>query len=365
MLRLWNHPKTKAARIYFSFDVVREATDNVKGEWRYKDVKVWLESSREGGADIHTIVKGADSISDDKLDSFQAAVLSASGLAGNEAWDELVLIAQSQDSSESHLPDHDIVNRKQSDEYKSNRKRQIEAGRLDLTRIQFPGKTRIAISSNESELIRSLISTHPDVSVRREDLDVADFKIVDDEGNTLLIERQRCTNDGVMTDFERSLKTKGRLFEKADKLSFIADNSDQQIVPVLIMEGSVYENSGGLLIQQIDGAIAFLASSQRISVLNTVNASHSAHVILKLAAAFVAGGIKHEKASRQKPKMLFDQKINILRAIPGVDTQTAETLLKQFGSIKGLAVATHEELATVKGIGPKRATDIIRALGAL
>jgi ERCC4-type nuclease len=167
----------------------------------------------------------------------------------------------------------------------------------------------------------------------------------------------------VKTDFERSLTSEGRLFQKADRLTFIAENSDQHIVPVMLLEGDVYQNSKGLSLTQIDGAISFLAGVQRISILSTVNAKHSAHMILRLASAFLSGQMLPSDRSKAKPKALFEQKMNALRALPGVDEITAELLLREFGSIQALASAGADRIAAIKGIGPHKANAIARVFG--
>jgi ERCC4-type nuclease len=361
MLKIWTHPKTHASRVYFNFDAIKSATNKVKGGWRYKDVKVWMESAKEGGIDIHTIIKGDETIADALLDEFQAAILDCVGLSGREAWEEVISIAESFEADEGSS-----ARSKRGDDGESTKSSRVaEARNLDLARVPIKGKIKLYMSNKEPELMRSLLSTNPAITIRRVDLDIADYRVEDESGNVLLIERQRCTDDGVKTDFERALKSKNKLFNKTDALSFLQDQSENHVLPFLILEGDVFGNSQGLMLSQIDGAIAFLSAAQRISVLSTVNANHSAHVILKLANAFISGELRQLSQSKQKSNVLLEQKLNVLRSLPGIDEHLAADLLKHFGSVGAIAKASQEELSAIKGVGAKRASAISKVLGAV
>lgn len=368
MLRIWNHPQTHEARLYFTYPVIKKATKAVKGPWRYKDARMWFQSSETGQPEIHTVISGEEGVGGELLDRFQSAAMKEAGLDGGEAWDELVTLAMDDEkkASESDTTSHpthaeSVIS---AGSEAANKRRLIEASKLDIALIKIPSPITIEIDSRETKLIENLLKAHPQITVTRSSLEVADFRVYDHEGGELLIERKRCTGDGHKTDFETSLQAGARLFDHSERLQFIAANSDHQIIPILILEGNVYGNAGSMLLKQIDGAISYLAAVQRISVLSTYSASHSAYLIAKLASHFVSGRYASRSSGRAKPKGLFAQKRHVLESIPGVSEVLAENLLEKFGSVKGVSIATEEELASVKGVGRKRAKEIVRVLGA-
>lgn len=371
MLRLWTHPQKQSVRLYFSVPVTKKAIKAVDGSWRVKDVKLWLESASNGQAEIFTVIKGNESIPEGILDRLQAAALDAVGLSGDEAWDELVNLAtryEEDEKTRKHLIDeqkrkgqHEINAGKEA----ANSDRFRETMRLDVASLEMSSPITIQVDSKESKLIENLIASHPKIKVERSQLGYSDFRIQDNKGNELLVERKRCTGDGHQTDFESSFSLKGRLFEQSDKLGFISENSDHQIIPIVILEGNVYGNAGSLTIHQIDSGISLLSAVHRLSVLSSYSANHSAYLIAQLAIKFSSGQMTQLDGSQKKPKALYEQKKHVLESLPGVSSKISDSLLQQFGSVKGVAIANEEELASVKGIGFKKAKDIIRVLGVI
>jgi Fanconi anemia group M protein len=365
MLSLWTHPKTKVARLYVSTSILRKATKAVGGKWRYKDTKVWFESGDSGEVEISVQVPSED-VSDQKLAEFQEAVLDAEGLDGKEAWDELVSRSENPAPESEGLAKSEPAKPSSADKTSHPRKRLSEARKLDIAKVSIESRVTIEIDARESKLVENLLKAHPMISVRRSNIGMADFRIRDASGNELLIERKRCTGDGHRTDFEHAVQEGSRLFHESDRLRFIADQSDHQVVPVLLLEGDVHDNARTMSISQIDGAISVLSAVHRLSIINTYNVSHSAFLIAKLASKFSEGDFARPlPAHRNKPKALLEQKLHVLESLPGIRKVTAEALLEKFGSIAAVAAANEEELSKVSGVGAKRAKDILRVLGRL
>jgi len=200
------------------------------------------------------------------------------------------------------------------------------------------------------------------VTVQRISLPLGDIAVEDREGNQLLIERKRCDSGSAKTDFEISITDDGRLFDQSERLKMAVGASEQQVIPVVLLEGDVYGNSTTMLCQQIDGAISFLSAVQKVSVLPVYNLNHSAYLILKLASHFVDGLYSPVSLHRAKPKAIFEQQKYILEALPGVSSKVADTLLETFGSVRNVMAASHEDLLKVKGLGPKKVKAMLQVL---
>lgn len=370
MMHLWKHPKTQAIRLYIAPKLIKPAIKAVGEEWEPKAVKAWIE---EDGSHwkIKVSVRMDGPAPAESIDALKSVLLDDAGLSGNETWDDLVKAAEDADEKQQskHLAPETPTAKKKPSGTPPASKRVKEAGRLDVSSIKMAGPVTIEIDHRETKLISEILDKHPKITVKRVALELADFRVEDREGNELLIERKRCepteaSPDG-RNDFESSIIGDGRLFDQSERLKFKAANSDHQVIPIVLLEGDVYEHSTKMLVQQIDGAISFLAAIQRISVMTSYSANHSAYVIAKLASHFIDGLYTPVSMHRAKPKALWDQKRYVLESLPFISSGIAEALLGRFGSVRGVAKAEEHELASVKGMGPKRSREVIRVLGEL
>ncbi|WP_273208786.1 ERCC4 domain-containing protein [Marinobacter subterrani] len=383
MLRLWRHPKTQAIRLYFSKKTIANALADADVALDPETVKGWIQQNRSGRPEVWVSVKSEVTNNRAPLSGIRDALERTDDFLASDSWDTLVEQAQNPKSytkpqseppvsPENHCEanNHDAEALETTDDHTAaagsdaqNRKRYYEAGRLDITSIKMPKPITIEVDHRETRLISDLLSAHPLISVETSQLELADFRITDREGNELLIERKRCTGDGMKTDFEASIQTSGRLFDQSERLRFQVSNSDHQVIPVIILEGNVHANATSMLLQQVDGAISFIAAVQRISLLSTYNANHSAYAIAKLASHFIDGLYTPVSLHQAKPKALFSQKTYVLESLPGISTKIAEALLEHFGSVRAVTQASEGELVRVPGIGAKRAREISRVLG--
>lgn len=364
MLNLWKHPKTQSIRLYLAPKLIKPALAAIGESWDPKSVKAWLEEV-DSYWSIKVTVRAEEPAPPEAIDALKSVLLEAAGLTGNETWADLV--AQAETSSKPQPPKSKATPRAQADS-PSKGSRAAEAARLDISKIKMPGKITIEVDHRETNLISELLGKHPDITVKRVTLDLADFRVEDGEGNELLIERKRCipteSSPDARNDFEASVVSDGRLFDQSERLKFKAANSDHQIIPIILLEGEVHQ-SRSMLIQQIDGALSFLAAIQRVNILTSYGANHSAYQIAKLASHFCHGLYSPVTMHKSKPKALWDQKKYVLESMPGVSSGIAEALLERFGSVRAVAMAEEHELASVKGVGPKRSREIIRVLGEL
>lgn len=222
--------------------------------------------------------------------------------------------------------------------------RASETEALDLQSIKIPDPVKIVIDHREPEELFALISNLPNVEVIRDALDVGDILINDE----IIIERKCCT--GTRTDFEASIIDEDkRLFTQSEKLRL-----QEGAIPIVLIEGPVHTNSRTMLIQQIDGALSFLAVLQGMSVINTLSLHHTAYFLLKIATHHKSG-LGYSLALRgKKPSLLSDQLAFTLEGMPGVSTGLARDLADRYGSLAGIVRASKSELLGIKGLGPKK-----------
>jgi Fanconi anemia group M protein len=182
------------------------------------------------------------------------------------------------------------------------------------------------------------------VDVRVETLPVGDYVISD----RVCIERK------TIPDFESSIVS-GRLFEQAERLSEAYER------PIMIMEGDreEFRMKGAV----ISGALASLYIDYDIPVITTSGPRESAEMIRHIS--------RHEQEkNRREPSVKGGARSftesqfmeRIIGNMPGVGLETARNLLGHFGTVRGVAEATEEELIKVDNVGKKRAKAIFELM---
>jgi Fanconi anemia group M protein len=134
--------------------------------------------------------------------------------------------------------------------------------------------------------------------------------------------------------------------------------------PLLLLEGD-YLHAGRRRVHPnaLRGAIAFVAVNLEVPVLCAGDAEESAQFLYLIARHAQAEGRKPAVRHRPGPRSdgLSRAQIEILSILPGVGEALAATLLRHFGSLERVMLATEEELREVRLIGPRKAARI-RAL---
>lgn len=319
-------------------------------------VKVWIERSDtlmagwviKGKGDMSGLGRGL---------AVQKRVIEALGISPGASWEDLVRLAK-ETSPKSRARK---TNQSSARSVSAPAFRAEEAEALDIASIQMKGPVTIQVDHREPTSLTSLLLRHPMVTVESVSLDLGDIAVEDAEGNRLIIERKRCEGAG-KTDFEASIQTDGRLFDQSERLKLAASTGDQQVIPIILLEGDLYRNAQSMLCQQLDGAISFLAVIQQVSVLPTLNHNHTAYVILKLAAHFTQGLYSPVTLHKAKPKALFEAQAYVLESMPGISSKAAEMLLSHFGSVRKVMTASKSELLAIKGLGPKKVDNLLKVL---
>lgn len=146
----------------------------------------------------------------------------------------------------------------------------------------------------------------------------------------------------------------GRLFKQAYRL---AEHCKR---PILLIEGETFfgEKYPDVSKEAIKGALITIAQTFYIPVLRTTSESDTAWYINKLYEHRQRIGENSGPLLSHKARRTDTQKIRFLKALPGVGSKSAKTLLQHFGSIKNIVNASEKELLDISGIGKKTASKI-------
>lgn len=308
--------------------------------------KLWCERVGKGNAWVINSNEPIDEGEKFTIRNLVISYLESNGVDRSDAVDfDMVAEAAQNPGSNRRMKTTKVENRSTDD---------VEIPNL-LT-IKVPDEVNIKIDHREPDELFSLLKDIPNVVIERAALDIGDIVLND----SIIIERKCCSMRDGGTDFENSIVNDDkRLFCQSEKLKFEEDK-----ICIVLLEGDVYRNSKRMLIQQIDGALSFLCSIQKLSILNTYNLKHTAYMLVKLATHH-RSGLGYELALRsKKPQTLIDQQRFVLEGLPAVSAEIAKRMLDQFGSLQAVFNATREELLTVEGIGKVKAEKLIMTMSA-
>jgi len=186
------------------------------------------------------------------------------------------------------------------------------------------------------------------VYVQRKMLDVGDYLV-----GECVIERKTAH------DFISSLYS-GRLFEQAQRIA----ESYRKFM--LIVEGDIQETLSDMKSPKAYwGALLTLALSFDFKLFFTLDQDQTADVLSLLAARTTHRETLTPLLVR-KPRMGTerDWQLAVLESLPTVGPKLADRLLRAFGSIRSIFLASRMELAVKGGIGEIRARKIQELLDA-
>jgi len=228
--------------------------------------------------------------------------------------------------------------------------RYAQAEAIDILTMKIPETIHIRIDHREPKKLVEILSSHPRIEVTVESLELGDIII----NNTIIIERKDCTSEAHSTDFECSVLDDKRIFIQSERLKM-----QDEFIPIFLLEGNCHKNSLRMSLPQIDGAISFLAIVQNLSVLTTLNLTHTAYMIAKLGT-HQKSGLSYEVGLRaKKPERLLDKKSFVLEGVKGINAKIAKDLLAHFGSVRNVVNASEAELLKVKGLGKAKVANLL------
>lgn len=208
-------------------------------------------------------------------------------------------------------------------------------------------KISIVVDAREfnSNVVKEL--SRMDVVVVPRQLETGDYVLSDRVG----VERKE------VNDFLSSM-IDGRLFQQLKNLK------NSYLRPVLVLEGEGLFTIRKISQNAIFGALACIVADYGIPIIQTKDEKETASLMFSIARReFGEGrtvGVRGEKGSMS----LSERQQFIIEGLPNISGVLAQRLLSHFGSIKGVADAGAEELMEVKGVGKKKAEDIVKTLRA-
>jgi Fanconi anemia group M protein len=209
------------------------------------------------------------------------------------------------------------------------------------------GKVTVIVDRRESgsNVLRWLREL---VNVEMRSLDAGDYVV----STRIGIERKS------VDDFLQSIVDR-RLIRQMRELSELYER------PVLILEGRELFSRRLIHPNAIRGALASLIADMGVSVVSTEDEEDSARLIAALARREQVEE-RREVASRAKPRRpeVHELQRFVVEGLPGVSCVLAVRLLKRFGTVEGIVLASEKELMEVPGIGRKKARAIREVLSS-
>jgi Fanconi anemia group M protein len=199
-----------------------------------------------------------------------------------------------------------------------------------------PGKVMIAVDHREDGYFDELLKSM-DAQIDRRVLEVGDFLC----SARLVVERKS------RNDFEQSV-IDGRLFSQLPNL---VSNYERVVI---IVEGTSEE--GRLQRSSLLGAYSSIVADFGASLIFTSDKEATSELVFAFA--------KHEQLARKQPMRIYAKKKTftpsqnsraIVETFPMIGPKSAKALLNHFASVEAIVNASEKEIASVSGIGKKRA----------
>lgn len=144
-----------------------------------------------------------------------------------------------------------------------------------------------------------------------------------------------------------------RLLQQANRLKAYYER------PVILIEGEedVY-SVRGVHPNAIQGMLASIAVDLGIPVLKTRDFRETAGLLLAMSRREQGRKNGEIQLHAQKPATLKEQQEYLVSAFPGIESVTAKSLLRNFGTVSGIVNADEDALRKASLIGPKKAAEI-------
>lgn len=199
-------------------------------------------------------------------------------------------------------------------------------------------------NQRDTELIPLL--EQEEVTIAFSQLKIADFLIA---GRMAIIKR-------TAEEFSHDLKTK-MVYRTMPAFKREYDE------PLYIIEGKTL-NVNGTPLPTIRSAITHVSSVSRIPIIRTEDAKETARYLALLVkqAQFSEPATHREVSEPVDEEQPVPWQVELLSHLPDVDRVLAARLMKRFGSLKAVLDARTSELQKVKGLGPKKAEKLKKAL---
>ena len=210
---------------------------------------------------------------------------------------------------------------------------------------EIPRKPTIIVDSRELGSATTRELSKYDIAITPETLSIGDFIISD----RTAVERK------TVEDFVASI-IDGRLFEQVSNLKSAYE------MPILLIEGESFQTSRNIAPEAVMGAVASVIVDFGVPLVWTRSPSESALLLLSIARREQSKGERRPRIRMErKPESLAREQEFVVAGLPLVDTVLARRLLRAFGTVEKVFLASEQELQNVEGIG-RKISDRIRKL---
>jgi ERCC4-type nuclease len=177
--------------------------------------------------------------------------------------------------------------------------------------------------------------------------------VVEDEGNVdrYIVSDRLVAERRTSSTFLRGIMDK-TLFTSA---VFLHEHWE---LPILIIEGEVYNYYAGFSPQAIRGALTSMVIEYGLNVLHSAGLEETAEILGMLAKQEQTGIPEISMVPKRKADELPDLQRRVIEMLPGSGRVLGKALLRHFGSVRAVMEASEDELRAVKGIGAKTARGI-------
>jgi ERCC4-type nuclease len=135
-------------------------------------------------------------------------------------------------------------------------------------------------------------------------------------------------------------------------------------IPVLLVEGEVNHEYSMFDPQAVRGALSSMMLQYGLNVLSTRDVDETVALIAMMARQEQIGIPEISLIPKRKATDLADQQRRVVEMLPGCGMVMARDLLQHFGSVRRILDATEGELRALRGIGAKKAREMVRVLNA-
>lgn len=201
----------------------------------------------------------------------------------------------------------------------------------------------ICVDSRERGRILDRLRDLSGVTLETVEMELGDYILP----GGLVIERKSAT-DLILSVVDKSL------WDKVAKLRTQFERV------VYIIEGDLYTARFHQQALDIHRALAVMTVNYGVTILPSPDADNSGMLIYLMGLASQAGPGREERPG--KPSIRRDAQLYLLGALPGVDADRAEALLRRFGSAQAALNASAEELIEVDGLDNAAAERIVSVL---
>jgi ERCC4-type nuclease len=135
-------------------------------------------------------------------------------------------------------------------------------------------------------------------------------------------------------------------------------------IPVLLVEGEVNYEYSAFDPQAVRGALTAMLIEYGLTVISSRGLEETVALLAMMGRQEQIGIPEISFVPKRKAVDLPDLQRRVIEMLPGCGRVMAREMLQHFGSLEAIIAASREQLREVRGIGAKKADEILRVLHA-